>query len=62
MQVHVYNARNINCNFAITITRTVGPNAIFVKKIGSGTQSDTKFGWRWGSVSYINAKKKKKVL
>jgi hypothetical protein len=33
---------------------------MFMKKIGSGTHSDPKFGWSWGGVSYeyINARKK----
>jgi hypothetical protein len=33
-------------------------SAIFLKRIGSGMQSDPKFSYRRGGVSYINAKKK----
>jgi hypothetical protein len=33
-------------------------SAIFLKKIGSGTHSDRKFGWRGGGISYIDARKK----
>jgi hypothetical protein len=34
-------------------------SAIFLKKIGSGMHSDSKFGWRGGGVSYIDAREKK---
>jgi hypothetical protein len=34
-------------------------NAIFLKKIGSGTHSDPKFGRRGGGVSYIDDRKKR---
>jgi hypothetical protein len=34
-------------------------SAIFLKKIGSGTHSDQKFGQTGGSVSYIDARNKK---
>jgi hypothetical protein len=33
--------------------------AIFLKKIGSGTNSDPKFCRRWGGISYIDARAKK---
>jgi hypothetical protein len=33
-------------------------SAISLKKIGYGTHSDPKFGQRWGSFSYVDARKK----
>jgi hypothetical protein len=33
-------------------------SAIFLKKIGSVTHSDPKFGWRGEGVSYIDAREK----
>jgi hypothetical protein len=35
-------------------------SAIFLKKIGSETHSDPKFGRRGGGVNYIDARKKKR--
>jgi hypothetical protein len=33
-------------------------SAIFLKKIGSGTHSDSKFSQRGGGVNYVSARKK----
>jgi hypothetical protein len=35
------------------------PNDNFLKKIGSGRHSNSKFGQRGGGVTYINARKKR---
>jgi hypothetical protein len=43
-----------NSHHSVTVLRS----AIFLKKMGSGTHSDPKFGRRGGGVSYIDYRKK----